>query len=90
MSWSVKGGGWSWVEDTPAAKPWDNLEDPHHVPDYPPSQLVCTPREWAFFFKMGKMDHDEGRIRIYPKDAPHKGKSVWEDGWDQARNTHQD
>ena len=69
------------------SKPWDNLEDPHHVPDYPPSELICTPNEWSFFFKMGKMDHDEGFIRVYPKDAPEKGRGPWEAGWDKARNT---
>jgi hypothetical protein len=35
---------------------------------------------------MGQMDHDAGFIRVYPKDAPEKGRKVWEDGWDKARN----
>jgi hypothetical protein len=51
------------------------------TPELPPSDLICTPQEWANAFEAGKQARQRGDVY---RPLTGKFKSPWIAGWDST------
>lgn len=52
------------------------------VPEFPPSDLICTPREWEQAFENGRIAYIKGYFCLGPDG---KTNDPWVRGWVRAK-----